>query len=74
MGRDYEVFAYKKGFGAERVEISAKSFEENKVRQIRLAKQDPVLEGLPEPEANLRENLDLMQYVVSAGAGPKINR
>ena len=37
-------------------------------------RQDPLEEGLPMPDVSLRENLELMQYVVSAGAGPKINR
>lgn len=74
MGRDYEVYAYRRGYGAERVDLSAASFQENEVKTIVLRSQDSLDEGLPEPDISLRDNLDLMQYVVSAGAGPKINR
>ncbi len=74
MGRDYEIYAYKKGYGAEKTTLSAKSFTENAVGDIAVSRQDPVSEGLPELAVNFRDNLDLMQFVFSAGAGPKINR
>ncbi len=74
LGRDYDVYAYKQGYGAEKVSVSARSFKDNPVKQIKLTRQSSLEENLPTLDVSLRENLDLMQYVVSAGAGPKINR
>ncbi|TLN01840.1 hypothetical protein FDZ71_13420 [bacterium] len=74
MGRDYKIYAYRKGYGAESVEIDARNFTENKAPEIELARQDPYEEGVPALDADLRANLDLMQFVVPAGAGPKVNR
>jgi hypothetical protein len=74
MGRDYEVYAYKSGYSAEMRQVSAKSFSENVVDTVGLARQDSLGEGLPKPDVSLRDNLELMQFVVSTGAGPKINR
>jgi hypothetical protein len=75
MGRDYEVYAYKSGFSAEMRRVSAKSFSENVVDTVGLNRQDALgSEGLPKPEVSLADNLELMQFVVSTGAGPKINR
>lgn len=74
LGRDYEVYAYKQGYGAEKVAVSAKSFKENQIKEIKLLKQSATGDNMPALDISLRENLDLMQYVVSAGAGPKINR
>ena len=74
MGRDYEIYAYKSGYSAQMRQVSAKSFAENVVDTIGLEKQNTLGGGLPKPEVSLRDNLELMQFVVSAGAGPKINR
>jgi hypothetical protein len=74
LGRDYEVYAFRRGFGAERVAVVAQSFVENPVKPIGLARQNPYEEGFPELNVDLRANLDLMQFVVPAGGGPKINQ
>lgn len=74
LGRDYEVYAFRRGFGAERVAVSAQSFVENPVKPIGLVRQNPYEEGFPELNVDLRANLDLMQFVVPAGGGPKINQ
>jgi hypothetical protein len=74
MGRDYEVYAYRQGFGAERVEIAAQSYVQNDAPPLHLQRQDPLEEGIPGLDVSLRDNIDLMQYVLSAGAGPKINQ
>lgn len=74
LGRDYEIFAYKSGYGAEKAPIGAESFKDNVAKPVVLVKQSSIGDSLPAPAVGLRENLDLMQYVVSAGAGPKINR
>jgi hypothetical protein len=74
LGRDYKIYAYRKGFGAESVDIEAGNFKENKTPDLRLANQDPYEEGVPDLDVDLRANLDLMQFVVPAGSGPKFNR
>jgi hypothetical protein len=47
---------------------------ENPVKPIGLVRQNPYEEGFPELNVDLRANLDLMQFVVPAGGGPKINQ
>ena len=74
LGRDYTVYAYRKGFGAARTSLAAKNFRENVASKIKLERQDPFEEGVPEMDIDLRANLDLMQFVVPAGSGPKFNR
>jgi hypothetical protein len=74
MGRDYEIYAYRKGFAAERAFVSAESFKENQVRPVTLVRQNLADEGLPQPGVDLRANLDLMQFVVPTGSGPKLNQ
>ena len=74
LGRDYTVYAYRKGFGAELVTLEAKNFQVNEAKAIKLERQDPFEEGVPELSVDLSANLDLMQFVVPAGSGPKFNR
>jgi hypothetical protein len=74
FGGDYEVYAYRKGYNVERAIISAESYQENAVLPIRLLRQDPREEEVPELELDLAAFLKFSPTASTEGAGPKINR
>jgi hypothetical protein len=74
FGGDYEVYAYRKGYNVERALVSAESYQENEVLPIRLLRQDPREEEVPEFELDLAAFLKFSPTASAEGAGPKINR
>lgn len=75
FGGEFEVYAYRKGYGVDRVTISAESYAENAVPAIRLLRQDAREEEIPPLGLALRSYLDLGPAALAApqGAGPKLN-
>lgn len=57
FGGDFEVYARRKGYGVERVSVSAESYRENRVPDLRLPAQDPRRESLPDLGSDLRASI-----------------
>jgi len=57
FGGDFEVYARRKGYGVERVAVSAESYLENPVPELRLLPQDAQREDLPDLGVDLRAHL-----------------
>ncbi len=57
FGSEFEVYALRRGYGVERVQVSAESYRENEAPDLQLARQDPKGEPLPHPGLDLREYL-----------------
>jgi hypothetical protein len=74
FGGDYEVYAYRKGYNVERAVVSAESYQENPVVPIRLLRQDPREEDVPELGLDLQAFLKINPAATPEGVGPKINR
>ncbi len=75
FGGEFEVYAYRKGYGVDRVALSAESYTENAVPAIRLLRQETRQEEIPALEVGLRSYLELPPTALAApqGAGPKLN-
>jgi len=75
FGGEYEVYAYRKGYGVNRVTISAESYTENDVPPVRLGRQDPRQEEIPELGLEMEVYLQAGPAMAAApqGAGPKLN-
>jgi hypothetical protein len=75
FGGEFEVFAYRKGYGVDRVTISAESYAENAVPAVRLLRQDAREEEIPSLGLSLRSYLEMGPTALAApqGAGPKLN-
>ena len=76
FGGEYEVYAYRRGYSVDRVAVSAESYRENPVPDVRLTRQDPWREEIPDLGLDLRAHvqLDSSAAAIPQGAGPKINR
>jgi hypothetical protein len=75
FGGDYMVYAHRKGFGVERVALSAESFRSNAVPPIRLARQDSRAEPVPPLGIDLKTYLEPSGATLAApeGGAPKLN-
>ncbi|MEW6488400.1 MAG: hypothetical protein AB1578_10890 [Thermodesulfobacteriota bacterium] len=75
FGGEFEVYAYRKGYGVDRVTISAESYAENSVPAVRLLRQDAREEEIPALGLTLRSYLEMGPTALAApqGAGPKLN-
>jgi len=75
FGGEFEVYAYRKGYGVDRVALSAESYAENAVPAIRLLRQETRQEEIPALGVTLRSYLALAPTALAApqGAGPKLN-
>jgi hypothetical protein len=75
FGGEFEVYAYRKGYGVDRVAISAESYAENAVPAVRLLRQDAREEEIPALGLTLRSFLEIGPTALAApqGAGPKLN-
>ncbi len=75
FGGTYEVYAYRQGYGVNRVTVDADSFEENPVEPVRLERYDPAAEPVPELGVDLGRHLQLSPTGVGPqGGGPRLNR
>jgi hypothetical protein len=76
FGGEYEVFAYRKGYGVERSTVSAESYRSNPVAAIRLLRQDLRQEAVPGLGVDLRNFVDAypVATIAPSGTDPKINR
>lgn len=75
FGGEYEVYAYRKGYGVGRAVVSAESYTENAVPAVRLSRQDARQEEIPGLGVELRAYLTASPTAVASpqGAGPKLN-
>lgn len=75
FGAEYEVYAYRKGYGVDRLTVSAESYRVNEVPAVRLARQETRQEEVPALGVTLRSFLQLAPETVGTpvGSGPKLN-
>lgn len=74
FGGTYEVYAHRKGYGVERVKVTAESYQEARVPEVQLPRQDPLAEAPPPLDLDLRALLGTVAGAQApAGAGPKLN-
>jgi len=75
FGGEYEVYAYRKGYGVDRATVSAESYAENAVPPVRLSRQDTRQEEVPGLGLELHSYLEVAPTALASpqGAGPKLN-